>query len=69
MNETRERIGQRIAKLRKEQGMTQAELAEQTGIQRAHITRIEAGRYSVGIDLLDKIAVALGMEVDFVEGH
>jgi transcriptional regulator with XRE-family HTH domain len=69
MNETRERIGQRIAKLRKEQGMTQAELAERTGIQRAHITRIEAGRYSVGIDLLDKIAVALGMEVDFVEGH
>ena len=69
MNDTRERIGQRIAKLRKEQGMTQAELAERTGIQRAHITRIEAGRYSVGIDLLDKIAVALGMEVDFVEGH
>ena len=69
MNETRERMGQRIAKLRKEQGMTQAELAERTGIQRAHITRIEAGRYSVGIDLLDKIAVALGMEVDFVEGH
>lgn len=69
MNETRERIGQRIAQLRKEQGMTQAELAERTGIQRAHITRIEAGRYSVGIDLLDKIAVALGMEVDFVEGH
>ncbi len=69
MNEVRERIGQRIAKLRKEQGMTQAELAERTGIQRAHITRIEAGRYSVGIDLLDKIAVALGMEVDFVEGH
>ena len=69
MNEVRERIGQRIAHLRKEQGMTQAELAERTGIQRAHITRIEAGRYSVGIDLLDKIAVALGMEVDFVEGH
>ena len=64
MNETRERIGQRIAKLRKEQGMTQAELAERTGIQRAHITRIEAGCYSVGIDLLQKIAEALGKNVD-----
>lgn len=64
MNETRERIGQRIAQLRKEQGMTQAELAERTGIQRAHITRIEAGRYSVGIDLLQKIAEALGKNVD-----
>lgn len=69
MNETRERIGQRIAQLRKEHGMTQVELAERTGIQRAHITRIEAGKYSVGVDLLDKIAVALGMEVDFVEGR
>lgn len=64
MNEVRERIGQRIAHLRKEQGMTQAELAERTGIQRAHITRIEAGRYSVGIDLLQKIAEALGKNVD-----
>ena len=64
MNEVRERIGQRIAQLRKEQGMTQAELAERTGIQRAHITRIEAGRYSVGIDLLQKIAEALGKNVD-----
>lgn len=64
MNETRERIGQRIAQLRKEQGITQAELAERTGIQRAHITRIEAGRYSVGIDLLQKIAEALGKNVD-----
>lgn len=64
MNEVRERIGQRIANLRKEQGMTQAELAERTGIQRAHITRIEAGRYSVGIDLLQKIAEALGKNVD-----
>lgn len=66
MNE-RERIGQRIAQLRTSHGMTQTQLAEKTGIQRTHITRIESGRYSVGIDLLQKIAEALGMKVDFIE--
>ena len=64
---TRIRIGKRIAEIRKEQGITQDELAERTGIQRSHITRIEAGKYSVGIDLLQKIADALGKDVDFVE--
>lgn len=64
---TRIRIGQRIAELRKEVGMTQDQLAEKTGIQRAHITRIEAGKYSVGIDLLQKIADVFGKNVDFVE--
>lgn len=46
--------------------MSQEELAYRSGIQRAHITRIEAGRYSVGIDLLQKIAKVFGKNVDFV---
>lgn len=65
--ETRRRIGQRIAQLRKEQGITQEMLAEMTGIRRPHISRIEMGRYSVGLDTLDVIAKALGCEVDFVK--
>lgn len=42
MNE-RERIGQRIAELRKEQGISQAKLSELTGIGSGHIARIELG--------------------------
>ena len=64
--EERKRIGQRIAELRKEQGMTQTQLAERCGLQQAHIARIETGRYSVGLDTLTQIATALGMRVDFV---
>lgn len=63
----RQRIGRRIAELRKEQNMTQAQLAERCGIAQAHIARIETGRYSVGLDTLAQIATALGRSIDFVE--
>lgn len=63
MNE-RERIGKRIAELRKAKGLTQAQLAEKTGFPRSNIGRIETGRYSVGLDVLAKIADALGAKVE-----
>ena len=63
----RQRIGQDIAQLRKEKGMTQQDLADRVEMQRAHIARIEAGRYSVGLDTLAQIATALGMVIDFVK--
>ena len=66
MNEERQRIGQRIADLRKQHGMTQQALADKTGLFRAHISRIERGRYSVGFDTLQQIAEALGYYIDFV---
>jgi transcriptional regulator with XRE-family HTH domain len=62
----RQRIGQHIAQLRKEQGMTQQDLANRVEIQRSHIARIEAGRYSVGLDTLAAIAQALGKRLAFV---
>jgi transcriptional regulator with XRE-family HTH domain len=65
-NSERLRIGQRIAKLRKEQNLTQTQLAERCGLQQAHIARIETGRYSVGLDTLAQIADAMGMKIDFI---
>ena len=66
MNE-RERIGQRIAELRKEQGISQAKLSELTGIGSGHIAHIELGKYSIGIDTLAKIAEILEYKIDFVK--
>ncbi|MDR0611985.1 MAG: helix-turn-helix domain-containing protein [Dysgonamonadaceae bacterium] len=63
----RERIGKRIAGLRKKQGISQIKLAELTGIAASNIARIELGKYSTGIDLLSKIAHALGCQLDVVE--
>ena len=64
--EERLRIGRRIAEIRKEQGMTQTQLADLCGLQQAHIARIETGRYSVGLDTLALIADAMGMKIDFI---
>jgi len=61
-----ERIGKRITEIRSEKKMLQSELAELTGLKQANISRIEAGRYNTGIDILAKIATALEMEIDFV---
>ena len=63
----RERIGKRIAEIRKSKGLSQAKLAELTDIAPGNIARIETGRYSTGIDLLSKIADALGYKLDFKE--
>ena len=65
--ETRERIGQRIASLRKLAGFTQEELAFRAGIQRTHLGRIEAGKYAVTLETLQAIAEALYMTVDVVD--
>lgn len=62
----RQRIGQRIAQLRRERGITQQELAERTGMQQGNIARIEAGKYSARFDTLQIIAEAMGLTVDFV---
>ena len=64
--EARKRIGERIRQLRTERGISQVELAEKAGLSQPHIVRIEQGRYSVGLDILQAIAKALGCTVDMV---
>jgi transcriptional regulator with XRE-family HTH domain len=63
---TRERMGQRIASLRKLAGYTQEELAQRAGIQRTHLGRIEAGKYAVNLETMQAIAEALGMTLDII---
>lgn len=62
----RQRIGQRIAELRKQKGLTQQDVADRIGMQRNNISRIEQGKYSVGFDTLQTIAEEFGMTIDFV---
>lgn len=63
----RQRIGKRIADLRKEHGLTQQQLGDMCGIQQGHIARIERGKYSVGLDTLAIIAKTLGKKIDFMD--
>jgi transcriptional regulator with XRE-family HTH domain len=64
---TRDRIGQRIATLRKLAGMSQEQLAANAGLQRTHISRIEAGKYAVTLETIQAIAEALDMTVDIID--
>ena len=62
----RQRIGTDLSVLRKQRGMTQQQVADIAQIQRNHISRIEAGRYSVGFDTLQTIAEALDADIRIV---
>lgn len=67
VSKERIRIGQRIRELRELKGMDAKHLAFYADIDAANLCRVEAGKYSVGLDTLSKIGYALGMEIDFVE--
>ena len=62
----RQRIGKRIAELRKGKKMTQAELAERSGLGQGHIARLEAGRSGATIDVLSSIAGAMESTIEIV---
>ncbi len=59
----RERIGASIRNLRIQRGLTQTQLAKMAGITQPNLVRIEGGKFSVGIDLLNRIANALGVTI------
>ena len=65
--QTRNRIGLRITALRKMKGWTITELAERSGVGRGHVSRIEAGKYAVSLDILQAIAEAFDMTVDLID--
>ena len=67
LNEKRKAMGESIRELRMAQGWTQEQLAEITGITSSNLWRIEAGRYAVSLDILNKIAGALGAELRIIE--
>ena len=62
-NETRKRVGERLKTLRTKQNLSVRDLAEKTGINISNISRIENGKISPTIDVLDKLAKALGTTI------
>lgn len=54
-------IGKNIKKTRKKQELTQKSLAERANISRSYLADVENDRYNPSIDVLNKIAKALGV--------
>lgn len=54
---------EQIIRARKEQNITQAELAKRVGTQKSNISRLESGNYNPSLDFLVKIAESLGKKI------
>lgn len=63
----RKSMGESIRAMRTAQGWEQEQLAKIAGITAANVRSIEAGKYAVNIDVLNKIASALGAELRMIE--
>lgn len=57
--QTKEKLGKRVQKLRKNMGLSQEELAEKIKISRTHMGHVEQGRKSPSLKVMTKLAKAL----------
>lgn len=59
------RIGSMIAEIRKSRGLSLDEVSQKAKVDLSNLSKIERGRYNVGIDILGRIADALMVELEF----
>jgi transcriptional regulator with XRE-family HTH domain len=57
-------LGSYLRELRKARRWSEAELAERIDAHLTHVSRVETGKYSPGLDFVVKAARALGVTVD-----
>ncbi|MBT8152815.1 helix-turn-helix domain-containing protein [Epibacterium ulvae] len=58
----RERVGLNVRNLRNSRGLSQEQLALAAEVDRSYISEIELAKNSASIDVLERIAVALGVD-------
>ena len=63
MNDYKSIIGRKIRQFRKHRGLTQDTLAEALDIDPKHLCRIECGKNSPSLDLLERIADTLEIKL------
>nr|WP_305959604.1 helix-turn-helix transcriptional regulator [Aurantiacibacter sp. 219JJ12-13]MDP5263020.1 helix-turn-helix transcriptional regulator [Aurantiacibacter sp. 219JJ12-13] len=61
MGDIQKRLGKNVARLRKERGESQEAFADHAGIHRTYISDIERGARNPTIEVVAKIAKALGV--------
>ena len=53
-------VGKMYKQARKEMGLTQQEVADVSGVKRPNIARLESGKHSPTVDMLNRIAGSMG---------
>ena len=66
MPTSRQSIIQKLTRARLEKGLTQEQLAKLIGTQRSNICRIESGTQNLSLDMMLKIAEALGKDISIM---
>ena len=66
MLDSRQSIIQKLTQARLEKGLTQEQLARLIGTQRSNICRIESGTQNLSLDMMLKIAEALGKDISIM---
>lgn len=56
-------LGRQVRTLRLQQDMTQEQLAESAGLSAPYISHIECGRKKASLEVLERLAEALGITV------
>lgn len=62
----RENTAHTVKVIRKEQNMTQNELAERAGTKKSNISRFESGKYNPTLDFMAKLAEGLGKKIHII---
>ncbi len=57
-------LAQNVRRLRTERGWSQGELAEKIGAHLTHVSRVETGKYTPGLEFVVQAARAFGVTVD-----
>lgn len=61
---SREEVGNRIRELRKNQNLSQKELARLSGVSRYYVSQVELGKQSPTVDVIDDMATALHVSLE-----
>ena len=62
------RVCKKLKEIRVHKGITQEEISLKTGLTRNNVSRIETGRYNIGIDIISAIATAMDYHLDLIPG-
>lgn len=60
-------VGEAIRKARQEQHLTQEELGERIGVQRAQISRLENGKSVITLPTMSRVFKALGVDTGILD--
>ena len=64
-----QKLGERIAALRRERGLTQVQLGELLGVSQQQVVSFEKGRRRVPVSALPALSKALGVSIEELVGH